>query len=86
MVTSASKPKLRWQCRRGMLELDLLLLSFLDNHYDNLPDTLKLHFVELLEQSDTDLYQWLIIQEVKAEHPLVEIINLIRMEYGTHRV
>ena len=28
--------RLRWQCRRGMLELDLLLGAFLDQYYLNL--------------------------------------------------
>ncbi|MGH8753044.1 MAG: succinate dehydrogenase assembly factor 2, partial [Burkholderiales bacterium] len=25
--------RLRWNCRRGMLELDLVLTGFLDKHY-----------------------------------------------------
>ena len=31
-----SKPKLKWACRRGMLELDILLEPFVDEAYDAL--------------------------------------------------
>ena len=30
--------RLRWKCRRGMLELDLLLRDFLDSGYQDLDD------------------------------------------------
>ncbi|MCW9022639.1 MAG: succinate dehydrogenase assembly factor 2, partial [Sedimenticola sp.] len=28
--------QLRWQCRRGMLELDYILVGFLDQHFTDL--------------------------------------------------
>ena len=41
--------KLRWQCRRGMRELDKLLVAYLDNHYDDASDADKQAFQALLE-------------------------------------
>ena len=40
--------RLRWQRRRGMLELDLLLLDFLEQHYLRLNETLQKDFDEWL--------------------------------------
>lgn len=53
--------RLHWQCRRGMLELDELFGRFLKTSYPALAPKDKSLFVELLKESDPDLYQWLLI-------------------------
>lgn len=63
MLTNEKQSKLRWACRRGMLELDLLLLPFLENHYANLNEEEKIQFEQLLTCNDQDLYCWLIKRE-----------------------
>ena len=50
--------RLRWRSRRGMLELDLLLLPFFDEVFRDLPDSEQQSFVRLLEQDDPDLLEW----------------------------
>lgn len=70
--------KLRWQCRRGMLELDLLLQSFLENVYEKLSETEKKSFALLLEQQDQDLYEWLIKREPVPDQTLMPIIERVR--------
>lgn len=57
------KAKIRWQCRRGMLELDILLISFFDDCYDTLSRTEQEGFVRLLEYPDPDLYHWLLHEQ-----------------------
>ncbi len=47
--------KLRWQCRRGTKELDLLLQRYLDSRYLVADDEEKALFVELLALEDDDL-------------------------------
>ncbi len=47
--------KLRWQCRRGTKELDLLLQRYLDSRYLVADDEEKALFVELLKLEDDDL-------------------------------
>ena len=32
------KSKLYWRCRRGMKELDIVMLRYLDHHYDAAPE------------------------------------------------
>ncbi len=47
--------RIRWNCRRGLLELDLILESFLERHLEELtPDQLE-SFKELLDYPDNDL-------------------------------
>jgi antitoxin CptB len=47
--------RLRWQCRRGTKELDLLLQCYLDSGYVVADEGEKALFVELLELEDDDL-------------------------------
>lgn len=60
---------LRWQCRRGMLELDEILLNFLNNHYTNLSYDLKLKFNKLLKANDADLFDWLFNKSLPSTAP-----------------
>lgn len=53
-------PKLRWACRRGMLELDVLLGNFLNEAYVDLSNEQKLSFVGLLQTTDPELFSWLL--------------------------
>lgn len=47
--------RLRWQCRRGLLELDLVLGRFLETHGDQLQGEPLTSFKTLLDYSDNDL-------------------------------
>ncbi|CAM3528614.1 succinate dehydrogenase assembly factor 2 [Paraphotobacterium marinum] len=59
MLPINNEKKIKWACRRGMLELDCTLVPFFENRYASLTDQLKEDFVELLENSDPDLYSWI---------------------------
>jgi antitoxin CptB len=47
--------KLKWQCRRGVLELDLLLENYLETDYAHASDEERSRFAELLKLDDTEL-------------------------------
>ena len=55
--------RLRWQCRRGMLELDILLLRFLDSSFENASLDDQSSFMKLLQEPDQSLFDWLIRQK-----------------------
>lgn len=57
-LSDAELNRLRWRSRRGMLELDLLLLPYFDEVFGDLPEAKQQVFVRLLEQDDPDLQQW----------------------------
>ena len=70
--------RLAWQCRRGMLELDLLLLGFLENGYAQLNSDSKQAFVELLDIVDTELLEYLMGRHVHKEARIQYVIEAIR--------
>lgn len=49
--------KLRWQCRRGSRELDLLLNNYLETRYPVADEEEKMRFVELLKLDDSELLE-----------------------------
>ena len=52
------KGKLRWNCRRGMKELEVLLLPFLEYCYDDFDSAFQRQFVRLLGFDDASLFSW----------------------------
>ena len=53
-----NKARLKWACRRGMLELDLLFIPFVDDAYDDLTAEQQTAFERLLTEQDPDLFAW----------------------------
>jgi antitoxin CptB len=50
--------KLRWRCRRGMKELDVLLARYVDERFCSASNLEQDAFNELLETEDTVLYAY----------------------------
>ena len=69
---------LRWQCRRGMLELDIVLARFLNNRYEKLAASEQQQFAELLTATDPELYSWLVTATETPPTHLEAIVNAIR--------
>lgn len=69
---------LRWQCRRGMLEIDILLNGFIDNGYNEISDGLKDDFQKLLKTPDNELLEWLMLRKTPENGHFEEIIQHIR--------
>ena len=70
--------RVRWQCRRGLLELDLVLARFLEHQFATLSAGEQEAFKRLLHYSDNDL--WDLIagrREAAAEEPS-RLIALLR--------
>lgn len=69
--------RLRWRCRRGMRELDVLLTRYLDDKYAQAPLALQQAFCGLLEQEDDQLWDWLLGRSVPASSELQAIVRLV---------
>lgn len=54
-MSDAALARTRWRCRRGLLELDLLLQRFVDHHYADLSETERMAFDRLLAFPDAEL-------------------------------
>jgi len=70
--------KLHQACRRGMLELDVLLGNYLKDVYPGLSIDDKKLFVELLDYSDPELFAWLLGHQVPENRGLAKITEAIR--------
>ncbi len=70
--------RLRWQCRRGMLELDVLLRAFLEQHYLQLSPRLQRHFHHLLEFPDPILHSWCVGGDNPDNEEFHELLDSIR--------
>jgi antitoxin CptB len=77
MISDEEYKRIYWHCRRGMLELDLILVPFVENHLRLLPAPDQQRFVRLLEQEDTDLFRWLLRAESPADADLSNIVGQI---------
>jgi antitoxin CptB len=51
---------LRWHCRRGMKELDVLLTRYLERDYYKAPLQQRQAFEELLERSDPEILDYIL--------------------------
>ncbi len=70
--------RVRWHCRRGMLELDLLLQRFVDRHLESLtPDEME-RFKAVLDLQDGDLWQLLSGRADVQDERLKPIVAMIR--------
>ncbi|OZG70626.1 hypothetical protein BTA51_24995 [Hahella sp. CCB-MM4] len=77
MSSQADINKLFWHSRRGMLELDVLLVPFLKEAYSDLPDEDKQRYERLLECEDTDMFQWFMQKSVPEDPDLARIVKII---------
>lgn len=70
--------RLYWQCRRGMLELDLLLIPFLEQVYPQLSAEEQANFKDFLSLPDPQLYAWLMQQIEPEEEKYSQLVAKIR--------
>ncbi len=70
--------RLRWQCRRGMRELDELLLRYLEEFYVDDSEADKSAFREVLTLSDPELNGYLLQGQTPDSEPIARVIDRIR--------
>lgn len=85
-IKDAEQRRLAWRCRRGMLELDIVLQAFIAEFFDQL-SMAELHaFDELLSMPDNELWQVLGMKNlrVKNEHQQSIIKKLSQLYAVNH--
>lgn len=70
--------RLRWRCRRGMQELDLMLLAFIDGGGLSVDDKTLEAFQRLLEFPDDALMDFLMKRAAPPDGQLTNVIEKIR--------
>jgi len=69
--------RLRWRCRRGMRELDQLMLRYLDQRWAAADDLERSIFLMLLDTEDDKLWRWFMGRERPENENLEAIVNAI---------
>ncbi|GEA11871.1 hypothetical protein KUL49_22460 [Alteromonas sp. KUL49] len=81
MKISMFEPKrlarLKWACRRGMLELDVLLLPFVEAAFDSLTFEQQEIFERLLTCDDPDLFAWFMGHQKCDDPELADMVSRI---------
>lgn len=78
MLTEIEYKKLAWHSRRGMRELDLLLLPFVEKVLPALASDRQSLYRRLLEEEDQDLFSWLVLREPAPDAALQSLVDQIR--------
>lgn len=69
--------RLRWRCRRGMRELDVLMLRYLEQRWPQADGAERAQFERLLESEDDRLWRWMMRREVATEQGMAALVERI---------
>jgi antitoxin CptB len=67
--------RLRWRCRRGMRELDVILMRYVDAHYDSVSAAEQAAFRVLLSLPDPDILGLLTARDVGDDTALDRVVS-----------
>jgi antitoxin CptB len=72
--------RMRWRCRRGMLELDIVLGRFVEKHYPALDAAQRAAFDALLDMPDVALWDMItgnrLQQQDGSQHQVLGLLRL----------
>jgi succinate dehydrogenase flavin-adding protein (antitoxin of CptAB toxin-antitoxin module) len=81
----AELDRIRWHCRRGLLELDLVLADFLARHLETLDSQQLENFRELLDYPDNDLLDLVMGRAELCDtrcQPMLDLLRAGRLEFS----
>ncbi|MDQ1237494.1 MAG: succinate dehydrogenase assembly factor 2 [Wigglesworthia glossinidia] len=67
-----------WACRRGILELDILIHRFFEKKFKKLNSSQKKSFFNMLMYDDYNLYKWLVCNKIPKIKSIQKIVILIK--------
>ena len=77
MSEDAELRRLRWRCRRGMRELDQLMLRYLDGRWPAADEAERALFLRLMDTEDDNLWRWFMGRERPEDTGLASIVERI---------
>jgi antitoxin CptB len=77
MMTDVEYRKIYWHSRRGMLELDLILIPFVENHLRNISAEEQQLYVKFLEEEDNDMFSWFMRADVSQKPEIMRMVEII---------
>ena len=80
LIDARALSKLRWRCRRGLLENDLFIERFFARHQTTLTESQAQGLLELMDLGDNDLLDLLLARkEPDGELARAEVVQVLRM-------
>ena len=76
-LSEADYKRLYWASRRGMLELDLVLMPFAEQRLRELGAEDQQRYVRLLESEDTELFAWFLQRQHPQDSELATIVDIV---------
>jgi len=77
MLSESDLKRIYWASRRGMLELDLILVPFVEQCLPSASADVQQAYVRLLESEDTELFAWFLQRERPGDEELAGIVEQI---------
>ena len=77
MICIEERNRLCWRSRRGLLELDLLLVPFIEAMYESLTTDQRQAYASLLKREDTELLDWFGRKKVAEDEITRQLVTLI---------
>ncbi|WP_300425639.1 succinate dehydrogenase assembly factor 2 [uncultured Thalassolituus sp.] len=84
MTDEIQAKRVVWHSRRGMLELDVLLLPFAEQKYRDLSDDDQALYRQLLDCEDPDLFTWFLEHQIPDDAGLAPMVNMV-LEHAQQR-
>lgn len=78
------RPRLEWLCRRGMRELDLLLMGYLERDFDAADTDEQAAFIRLLDETDDTLWRYFQGNLTPDDTALAALVRKIRGAPPSH--
>ncbi|OHV12198.1 succinate dehydrogenase assembly factor 2 [Kushneria phosphatilytica] len=76
-MDETARKRLYWHSRRGMWELDLMLMPFFEHCFDQLDADRQQAYTALLAEEDQDLFSWLMRRGRPMDASLATIVDEI---------
>ncbi len=76
--SDAELSRLKWRCRRGMLELDVLLERFLEHQYSAASAEIQTAFARLLTLPDPEIFALIMSRQIAEDPQLRDVIQRLR--------
>lgn len=77
-MTESEMKRVYWRSRRGMLEVELRLLPFVENRFHALSEQDRRAYAALLEHEDWEIFDWLQDREEIPDPAIRRIVGLIK--------
>jgi antitoxin CptB len=77
MIDKAEQGRLGWQCRRGIKEVEVVLIPYFEKRFNQASEREQSLFIRLLECQDVDMFEWFTYRAEPEDSELAEIVGIV---------